>query len=192
MVHKFESKNKDMLDNEWRRQNLPPLDTLKILGLSTDDIVADIGCGIGYFTISAANIVDPNNKVYALDTSDEMLSEVERRASVAESFNIVGIKTDEYELKLENKSTSFSLLVNVLHEVEDKNTFLKEIKRILKDKGKLAIIEWEMGQDKKGPPIQDRIDKNEVIDLLVSEGFEIDKTLNLSEFFYGIVAVNTP
>ena len=100
MTHKFEPKNKNKLDNEWRRQNIPPLPTLEKLGLSSTDIVGDIGCGIGYFSISAAEMINSHNKVYALDTSEEMLTEVEKRASVADVSNIVTIKTSEYNLKL--------------------------------------------------------------------------------------------
>lgn len=90
-MHKFDSKNRSKLDNEWRRQNLPPSKTLEWLGLKSSDAVADIGCGIGYFSIPAAEMLADRNKVFALDTSEEMLTEVEKRALVAGVSNVVTI-----------------------------------------------------------------------------------------------------
>jgi ubiquinone/menaquinone biosynthesis C-methylase UbiE len=61
------------------------------LGLDESDVVADIGCGVGYFSIPAVEIIKNSNKVYALDTSGEMLLEVEKRASIADCFyGVVG------------------------------------------------------------------------------------------------------
>lgn len=47
MAHKFDVKNKHKLDIEKRRELLPPEQTLISLHLQEEDIMADIGCGIG-------------------------------------------------------------------------------------------------------------------------------------------------
>ncbi len=187
MTHKFEPKNKNKLDNEWRRQTLPPFTVLEKLGLTPSDIFADIGCGIGYFSIPAAEIMNENNKVFALDTSEEMLAEVEKRARGANLSNIVTIKTDEYNLKLPNQSVTFALLVNVLHEIEDKNKFIEEIKRILKVGGKLAIIEWEKISTEIGPPLNHRIGREEAEALIINYDFKTISSMKFSEEFYGTV-----
>lgn len=188
MTHKFDQTNKSKLDNDWRRQNLPPYETLKELGLSENDVAADIGCGIGYFSIPIAEIIKSGN-VYALDISSEMLAEVERRASVLQLINIITAKTEEYDLKLPDDTVSFSLLVNVLHEVNDKIKFVKEIKRITKENGKIAIIEWEKKETEMGPPIQHRLDSITVKTILMTLGFEIKKETAFAGCFYGIVGV---
>jgi ubiquinone/menaquinone biosynthesis C-methylase UbiE len=189
MTHKFDPVNINRLDNEWRRQNIPPLPTLEKLGLISTDIVADIGCGIGYFTIPAAGMLDSENKVYALDTSDQMLEEVKKRMSAAGVINIIVIKTDEYDLKLQDESVTFALLVNVLHEIEDKEQFIIEVRRILKPEGKIAIIEWEKENMEMGPPKEHRIGKNETAAILRSFGLIAEGAIQLTSEFYGLVAV---
>ena len=189
MTHKFDPLNINRLDNEWRRQNIPPISTLEKLSLSSTDIVADIGCGIGYFTIPAARMVESENKVYALDTSDIMLEEVKKRMSAAGVLNIIAIKTSEYDLKLPNESVTFALIVNVLHEIEDKVQFITEVRRILKPEGKIAIIEWEKENMEMGPPKEDRIGKDETAALLRSFGMIAGGTIQLANVFYGLVAV---
>ena len=79
MSHKFSAKDKSKLDNPERRKILPPPITLEKLYLQKGDIVADVGCGIGYFNIPAAVIVGEMGKVYAIDISEEMLREVQER-----------------------------------------------------------------------------------------------------------------
>jgi len=189
MTHKFDPININRLDNEWRRQNIPPLPTLEKLGLSSTDIVSDIGCGIGYFSIPAAGMLDSENKVYALDTSDQMLEEVKKRMSAANISNIVTIKTSEYDLKLPDESVTFALMVNVLHEIEDKAQFITEIRRILKPEGKIAIIEWEKENMEIGPPKEDRIGKDETAALLRSFDMILSGSIQITSVLYGLVAV---
>ncbi|AFM39287.1 methylase involved in ubiquinone/menaquinone biosynthesis [Desulfosporosinus acidiphilus SJ4] len=189
MAHKFNPANKKKLDDPWRRQNLPPISTLQELGLSPDDTVADIGCGIGYFTIPAAEFIASSNSTFALDTSEEMLAEVEKRSGAAGVLNIVLVKTEEYDLKLPNESVSFAILVNVLHEIDNKIQFLEEINRIVKTGGKIALIDWEKKKTEMGPPLDHRLSSEDVKGLLQRTGWELIKEVSLAEVFYGLVAV---
>mgnify|MGYP000912736447 CR=1 FL=1 len=79
MAHKINVKHMYRLDSPERRKMLPPEETLFNAGLTKNDIFIDIGCGIGYFSIPASKIVGPKGKVFALDTSKEMLEELNRR-----------------------------------------------------------------------------------------------------------------
>lgn len=188
MTHKFDSSNRCKLDNEKRRQVMPPYKTLENLGLTGGVDVADIGCGIGYFTISAAEIAGPTSKIYALDISAEMLDEAEKRAFEAGISNIRSIMADEYDLKLEDQSVGFAILSNVLHEIEDKKRYINEINRILKSGGKLAIIEWEKVKGESGPPLEHRISSEEAVKLLAENGFGNIVKLSIGKDFYGITA----
>lgn len=191
MSHKMNPAKKSKLDNEWRRENLPPYNTIEAFGLSASDTVMDVGCGIGYFTIPMADILDKKNKIYALDISDEMLEEVERKANISKIENIITVKVDEYDLKLPEGMCSFAFIANVLHEIEDRNRYINEINRILKTEGKIGIIEWEKKQTEKGPPVEHRADKIEILNLLESNGFKIINKLEFSDCFYGIIAIKT-
>lgn len=186
MAHKFNPNNKKKLDNEWRRENLPPVETLEKLGLKPDDVFADIGSGIGYFTIPAAKLIG-NNSAYALDTSPEMLAEVELRSKAAGLNNIKIVKTEELDLMIPDESVSFGLMVNVIHEIVDKNQFLEESSRIIKPGGKLAIIDWEKGETEMGPPVDHRIGSDELTAMLKEIDFDCQETMTFTENFYGLV-----
>ncbi|AET68675.1 methylase involved in ubiquinone/menaquinone biosynthesis [Desulfosporosinus orientis DSM 765] len=190
-MHKFNPAHKNKLDNDWRRQVLLPKPILEKLGLLAEDVVADVGCGIGYFSVPAAEMISPENIVYALDTSKEMLTEVEKRAESAGISNIVVVETEEYDFKLQDESVSFVLIVTVLHEIVDKEMFLREANRILKPAGRLAIIDWEKKPTKVGPPIDHRIDKQEAVEFLKSSGLKLSMELEIADVFYGLVGVKS-
>ena len=188
MTHKFDINSKHKLDNPLRREMLPPYKILNQLGLKEGDIFADIGCGVGYFSIPAAEIIGKKGTVYAMDIELGMIEEVERRAIEHKLSNIRNIVTDEYDLKIDNKSATFAFICTVLHEVEDQKQFLSEVKGILKAEGNIAIVEWIKKESDWGPPINHRVDMAEVEKLVKECGFTDISCLELNENFYAVKA----
>ncbi|NYT03791.1 MAG: class I SAM-dependent methyltransferase, partial [Candidatus Methanofastidiosa archaeon] len=173
MAHKFDVKEMHRLDSPERRKILPPEETLIKAGLRIKDIFIDIGCGIGYFSIPASMIIGNEGKVFSLDTSNEMLEELERRAYEKKIRNITPILSESYKFPLESNVGTFALISNVLHEVEDKLSFLKETNRVLSDQGTLCIIEWQKKETERGPPLEDRLSESEIKDLLEKTNFKL-------------------
>ncbi|WP_311135679.1 class I SAM-dependent methyltransferase [Acetobacterium tundrae] len=188
MTHKFDVKNKHKLDNQARREMLPPEKTLISLGLKSGDIMADIGCGIGYFSIPAAKIVGKSGQVYAQDISAEMLGEVDQKIIDNHIGNIETIAADEHKLNLENSNITFAFISTVLHELDDKDSMLDEIKGVLADKGRIAIVEWQKINSEFGPPMGHRLDKADLMQRLAIHGFQKISAVDISEHFYGITA----
>lgn len=189
MTHKFNPSHKKKLDNPKRREALPPYETLKRLRLSKGDIIADIGCGIGYFTLPAAELSGPGGKVYALDISDEMLDETKKAAVEKGLTNIELVRNTEYDLVIGGESVTYCLISLVLHEVDDLRRYVEEIGRILRYGGRLAIIEWQKIVSDFGPPIEHRLDRVGLIALLESKGYLMEEQLELGGDYYAIVAV---
>ena len=182
MAYKFNIKDMKKLDSPQRRKMLPPKKTLEELGLKKGNTVADIGCGIGYFTIPASEVVSPN-PVFALDPSQEMLDYLMANNT---SENIMPIKTNAYDFKIEESSVDFALMSNVFHEIDDKDRFVHEISRIIKTGGSLAIIEWQKKDMEKGPDLAHRISPGELTEFFKS-GFEIEKVIDFAGILYGAV-----
>lgn len=186
MAHKFDAKNKRKLDTAERRRILPPYETLVKLGLAKGDRIADIGCGIGYFTIPAAEIVETEGQVFAIDISVEMLAEVEKAITEKGILNVKTIKTDEETLKLMDEIVTFAVMCNVLHEVDDPAKTLSEVSRILSNNGRIAVIEWQKVESPIGPPISHRLDKEYVQKLLQNAGFRNIEGMDIGDQFYAV------
>ena len=117
-----------------------------ILGdyISEDMAVADIGSGMGYFTIPMAQMVGERGKVVAVDLQKEMLSSLLKRAKKAGcEARIMPHTCRQESLDLEQWQSQFSfvLLFAVAHEVPDRMNLFQEISAAMKNKGQLLFAE---------------------------------------------------
>lgn len=181
--------NIQKLDSPWRRIALPPKETLISLGLTAGLDFADIGCGIGYFTLPAATIIQPTNVIYAIDPSAQMITEAKKRAEDAGIQHIKFICSEPLDFKIPKASVDFALLANVFHEISEKEPFLRQISDILRPGGKLALIEWNSLIREMGPPADHRISEEETDRWLLEGGFDEYKKINIGEMFYGKVYI---
>jgi ubiquinone/menaquinone biosynthesis C-methylase UbiE len=181
--------NIQKLDSPWRRTALPPGETLLQLGLNETGNLADIGCGIGYFAIPAAEIVGPEHKVFAIDPSTEMLEAAAARGREAGVSNISFIHSDPEDFKMPSDSVEFALLANVFHEIPQKETFVRLVWDILKPCGKLMLVEWNGEMREFGPPEDHRLNEVECDRLMTAGGFAIHQKLDIGEMFYGRVYI---
>lgn len=185
MAHKFNVKQAANLDKAERLQQLPPYPILYDAGLTAGMTVVDIGCGGGFFTLPAAEIVGSHGKVLALDISTTMLQRLKQKNPPA---HVLLIHSMEDIFPVASATIDFLVLAFVIHEAEDPAIFLREIRRLLQLPGKLLLIDFEKIEEEKGPPKSERIAKEDAIDLLIEAGFDIDKVTKLTLSHYQIIA----
>lgn len=189
MAHKFNASNRHVLDEPKRRELLPPYQTLEKLGLKPKDVVADIGCGIGYFTIPASEIVGETGKVFAMDILPEMIQEVQKKVEENNIKNIRTILTEENDLKVDSGTITYALISEVLHEAEDIQKFLYEVKEIMAEGGRIAVLEWQKTDDGWGPPFDHRLDKSYTEKLIKNNGFKDVSAFDINKYFYAVLGV---
>lgn len=171
MTHKFDPKNLSRLDDPERKKTLPPEEILNGLGLKTGEAFLDIGAGTGYFTFPASDIVGGNGSVISADISEEMTVELSKRVSASGRKNIRVVLSGECSFEVPARSVDLAFMSNVLHEADDKPRMLAAIKEVLKENGRIGIVEWNGIPGPHGPPLSERIRKEELNDLLVEAGF---------------------
>lgn len=188
MPNKYDIRKKDLLLADERLEELQPDQLLRELGLGAGDVIADIGCGPGFFTLPAAHIVGADGRVFAADIQGEMLSTVKSR-SVEEGLTTVRVvKTSDTEIPLPPESCDFVLLAFVLDEVPQRARFLHRAARLLKPGGKLAILEWEKKETPYGPPLEDRITPDELAADAEAAGLTVAERRSLNDHQYVFVA----
>jgi len=104
-------------------------------------IVADIGCGLGYFSLGLARIVKTGGKVIAADIQEKMLATVEKRAlrkGLSEIIHPHLCKGDDIGI---TEPVDMVLSFWMFHETVDKRLFVRQVKSILKDSGVLFVAE---------------------------------------------------
>jgi ubiquinone/menaquinone biosynthesis C-methylase UbiE len=191
MPHKFDVREKQKLLSEEREATLQPERLLRKLGLHSGDTVADIGCGPGFFTLPAAQIVGERGIVLAGDIQGEMLTAVRGRAHDAGLRNVRVFKTSETEIPLPAESFDFVLLAFVLNEVEHRATFLHRAAKLLRESGRVAVLEWERVETPDGPPLEERLSRDELVDDAHAVGLRVKEDGELDEARYYYVFVRS-
>jgi ubiquinone/menaquinone biosynthesis C-methylase UbiE len=104
-------------------------------------ILADIGCGPGYFTADAARAF-PDLTIIAVDISDEMLARAAENLSRPDFADRTTYKRgDIHSLPFEDNSLDFIVSTLSLHHWADPPQAFREIYRVLKPRGKFLVFD---------------------------------------------------
>lgn len=175
----------DKFENPIRLAELDPMATLMKAGFKENMVLCDIGAGTGIFSFPATQI--SNNDIFALEISESMIKLLKQRVVERNTKNLIIKKVDSSVFPLESGTCDMALLVTVLHEIEDKQSMLNEIKRVLKPTGKLLIIEFHKRSTPMGPPVDHRISEELTQEICNNNGFKTIDKFSLGENFYGIL-----
>lgn len=168
---------------------LHPEETVKQLNIQRYMKVADFGCGAGYFTLPIAKKLAHESRVYAVDILETALESVRSRAKLQGFFNIETIRCNLEEFKstgLSDDSIDFVLLSNVLFQSVKKIDIIKEAKRILKQGGEMAIIDWKPDQP-MGPAKEFVVPLGAVKKIIEDEGLRFKRELKVDKYHWGII-----
>jgi len=133
-----------ILDSDHRRRMQPPDLLIERSGVQSGMKVLEIGCGSGAYTPLVARAVGEEGEVFALDIQPGMLKQIRRKLHQPENQDICNLQVvagSAYELPFESGSLDLVYMVTVFQEIPDKTRALKEVRRVLKRRGILAITE---------------------------------------------------
>jgi ubiquinone/menaquinone biosynthesis C-methylase UbiE len=126
-------------------------DPEKILApyISKGMTVLDIGPGMGFFTIPAAQMVGDKGIVIAVDLQEKMLKSLVKRAEKAGVADRIVAKLCEPDSLGISDPIDLCLAINVVHEVPDASALFSQIRAILKPTGRLLLSEpgkWHVSE----------------------------------------------
>jgi len=112
--------------------------------------ILDVGCGMGFFSISMARLVGERGRVIvAVDLQEKMIDIVRKRSEEAGISERIDARiTSGDKLCIEEK-IDFALTFWMVHEVPDKEKFIEEIYGTLKSPGKYLIVEPKIHTSRK-------------------------------------------
>ena len=175
----------DPTRDAWQK----PDAVLEALKLQEGHIVADVGAGSGYFTLRLAQAVGPEGMVYAIDTSSGMVHHLRQRLREEGITNVRTMKVPPHDPLLVDGSIDIAFVCNTYHHIEDREIYLRKIRRALKPNGRVIIIEFNKeGDIPVGPPSQMRLDKDSVRKELQAAGLSVGETQISLPYQYMLVA----
>jgi len=177
---------------EERREWQNPEEIIEQIGVAAGTTAADLACGPGFFTIPVARSVGSLGEIYAVDIDPVMLSylkaNLESSNSEKDLSKVNIIEADVCNTSIPDQSVDLIIFANILHDLEDRRSFFKELKRISRKTARVIDIDWhKRNTDDLGPPLNRRLSENEARISIRDNGLVIVYALNPGSYHYGFV-----
>ena len=168
---------------------LNPSEIVAQSGLMQGEVVADLGCGNGFYVLPAAQMVGSAGEVLAVDVMEEKLAAT---VSIAGQFGYKNVRVVQADLAkpildIAPNSCDMVIVGNIMHEISNKEQLVKNIYRILKVPGRVVIVEWKKTASPFGPAIDKRIDQQKVEVMLMQTGLRKIKDLDTDGYHYAVL-----
>ncbi|MBI5800552.1 MAG: class I SAM-dependent methyltransferase [Verrucomicrobia bacterium] len=137
------------LDRPERDQEERPDLVMAALALKPGDVVADRGCGTGYFSWRMARAVGAKGVVFGVEIQPEMLDHLAVKMKERGVTNVVGVLGTVTDPKLP-KPVDLVIMVDVYHEFDHPYEMMSAVARQLKPGGRVAFVEYR-GEDPEVP-----------------------------------------
>ncbi|MEZ5403514.1 MAG: class I SAM-dependent methyltransferase [Bryobacteraceae bacterium] len=155
-----------ILENPERDRWQKPHAVIEALRLRTDEVVADIGAGSGYFTRRIAPHV---SKVFAVDLDPKLLAKT-KESSPANVEPVVAAANDP---KLAPESVDTVFFCDVLHHIDHRPAYYKKLITALKPGGRVVIVDFHKRDLPVGPGIAMKIAQEDVVAEFEKAGFRL-------------------
>lgn len=169
------------LESPQRIAGLKVPETVAALKLKPGMVVADIGAGTGVFSFPFASAVKPGGKVYAVDIEQGLLDHISEKATEVGMTNYVQAVHGEFDDPNLPDNVDLAFINDVLHHIEHRQLYLKNLAAYLKPGGRIAIIDFKAGSGghQNQPELQTK--QEDVNKWLAEVGLKPLETVNLFE-----------
>lgn len=166
-----------------------PVQNLKQFDLREDMIVGDLGAGTGFYSIAAARMV-PKGKVYAVEVQKNFVTMLRNKVKEEQIGNLEVLWGNIEKIggtTIGDRILDAAIASNVIFQIEDKEKFIEEIKRILKPGGMLLVIDWSSAPSAIGSGLKNIIPKNKMREMFEKNGFIFIRDIDALTHHYGII-----
>jgi ubiquinone/menaquinone biosynthesis C-methylase UbiE len=157
------------------------------LRLDAGGLLVDLACGPGSYSLAAARRF-PALRILALDLAADLVDGLRRRVAAEGLRNLRAEQADlAAPLPLDDAAADACLLAMIVHDLAADRVAeaaLREVRRVLKFGGRLAVVEFLKRPPPPGPPLDVRLAPAELDGVLARSGFEPVQPARLGETTY--------
>lgn len=134
-----------MLLGSWRKVERRE-ELLDRMGLEDGDVIADVGAGLGWYSLELAKRIAPHGTVFAVDIQQGMLDRLQERMLEEKIRNVHPVLGGELDPMLPQGKMDWVVLVDAYHEFSKPQPMLASIKKSLAPGGRVALLEYRAEQ----------------------------------------------
>ena len=168
--------------DDWQK----PIMIIDFLTISPGQVIADVGCGTGYFAKLFSRQIGAEGKLYAVDIKRSMLDYLMQRED-AVTDRIVPIVARPDDPKLPEGEIDLIFIANTWHHIKKHEVYLPRLARGLHEHGRLALIDFHPGEMPVGPPDNEKLSRDEVVRQFEGAGWRLDAESVMLPYQYLLV-----
>ncbi len=168
-----------------------PANVVAMTGLSNGQTVVDLGCGGGFYTLPAAQMVGGSGTVYAIDIQESKLAFTQSIAHQLgyKNINTIQANLEQQVTEVEDGSCDLAITASILHEIPHRDPVFDNAYRMLATGGKLLVVEWKKGFTVFGPGQHKRIAQEDMEQEVVKHGFRKLEEIHADQFHYALLFI---
>lgn len=170
--HRFENaeawakKFEDPKRKDWQK----PDQVVARLAITAKMKIADIGSGTGYFAVRLAKAAK-EGQVWGVDIEASMVAYLNKRAAAEGLGNLKSIQATADDAKLP-EAMDLVFICDTYHHLGKRIDYFKRVAQKLAPGGRLAIVDFKMGDIPVGPPERHRVTPEQMEQELKAAGFK--------------------
>lgn len=159
------------LDSPNRVAGLKIDEVIARLKPAPGQVIADLGAGTGLFALPFAAAVAPGGRVYAVEVEQGLVEYVAQKGRAQGLTNLQAVEGKFDDPNLPSRDVDLAFIHDVLHHIENRETYLRNLKAYLKPDGRIAVIDFipERGGHKGQPELQ--VSREQADALMAQAGF---------------------
>ncbi|MGD0101747.1 MAG: class I SAM-dependent methyltransferase [Acidobacteriota bacterium] len=175
------------LEDPQRDVYQKPHEVIMALGLREGETVADIGAGSGYFTFRLASPVGEKGRIYAVDTSPDMIVHMNHQIRDMKLRNIVTVLSAPDDPLLMDGSIDRFFICDTWHHIQNQAQYLALMKKMLKPGGQVIMIDFQKRELPVGAPMEMKIAREDLVRQMESNGFKLVKEHTFLPYQYFLI-----
>lgn len=162
--------------------------------IRTGDVVADFGAGVGYYIPALSKAAGAPGRVYACEIQKAL---VERMTLLIQERRLGNVHTIWCDLeapqgtKFRDGLLDVGILINTLFQLENKESALTEIARVIRKGGKFFIVDWADSFGGIGPHSSQVVREEMAKAFAEAHGFIFDHSFPVADHHYGLAFKRT-
>jgi len=153
--------------------------------------IADLGCGrTGHIVFPAVRYIGETGLIYAVDIMKEVLENIKKRAALENLLNVQTVWSNLESFgktAIPVKSLDVGFVINMLWQTADHFAVLAEVDRLLKDKARLVIVDWQKNNLPFGPKPERFVNFSEIETWGRNRGYAVQEGFNMGNYLQGVV-----
>jgi len=176
-----------VFDDPARAAWQKPEQVVSALALRPGQCVADLGAGTGYFSRLLSGAVGPTGTVLAVDPEPNLIAYLRERSEREGTANVVPVLASHDNPRLPAGLVDVVLIVDTYHHIDDRITYLRNLRRALRPTGRVAVVDWQKRPLPVGPEMDHKLAREQVVEEMAAAGYRLAEEPTFLPYQYFLI-----